>query len=86
MYLAENSVKGLADYLSGTSTDFSTVGVKAVDDYTLQYTLNQPEPFWNSKLTYSIFWPLNEEFETSKEAILLNQQIRHPCFIMVHSC
>lgn len=66
MYLAENSVKGLADYLSGTSTDFSTVGVKAVDDYTLQYTLNQPEPFWNSKLTYSIFWPLNEEFETSK--------------------
>ena len=66
LYLAENSVKGLADYLSGASTDFSTVGVKAIDDYTLQYTLSQPEPYWNSKLTYSIFWPLNEEFETSK--------------------
>ena len=48
LYLAQNSVKGLADYVSGNNTDFSAVGVKAVDDYTLQYTLNQPEPYWNS--------------------------------------
>ena len=66
LYLAENSVKGLSDYLAGNSKDFSTVGVKAVDDYTLEYTLNQPEPYWNSKMAYSIFWPLNEEFEKSK--------------------
>ena len=66
LYLAQNSVKGLADYLSGNNTDFSAVGVKAVDDYTLQYTLNQPEPYWNSKLSYGIFWPLNAEFEKSK--------------------
>ena len=66
LYLAENSVKGLSDYLAGNSKDFSTVGVKAVDDYTLEYTLNQPEPYWNSKMFYSIFWPLNEEFEKSK--------------------
>lgn len=68
LYLAENSVKGLSDYLAGNSKDFSTVGVKAVDDYTLEYTLNQPEPYWNSKMAYSIFWPLNEEFEKSKGA------------------
>ena len=66
LYLAQNSVKGLADYVSGNNTDFSAVGVKAVDDYTLQYTLNQPEPYWNSKLSYAIFWPLNAEFEKSK--------------------
>ena len=66
LYLAEISVKGLSDYLAGNSKDFSTVGVKAVDDYTLEYTLNQPEPYWNSKMAYSIFWPLNEEFEKSK--------------------
>ena len=66
LYLAETSVKGLSDYLAGNSKDFSTVGVKAVDDYTLEYTLNQPEPYWNSKMAYSIFWPLNEEFEKSK--------------------
>ena len=66
LYLAETSVKGLSDYLARNSKDFSTVGVKAVDDYTLEYTLNQPEPYWNSKMVYSIFWPLNEEFEKSK--------------------
>ena len=66
LYLAEGSVKGLADYKAGNSKDFSTVGIKAVDDYTLEYTLNQPEPYWNSKMSYSIFWPLNEEFEKSK--------------------
>ena len=66
LYLAETSVKGLSDYLTGNSKDFSTVSIKAVDDYTLEYTLNQPEPYWNSKMAYSIFWPLNEEFEKSK--------------------
>ena len=66
LYLAEKSVKGLSDYVAGNSKDFSTVGIKAVDDYTLEYTLNQPEPYWNSKMSYSIFWPLNEEFEKSK--------------------
>ena len=47
--LVQGSVKGLDDYVQGKTTDFSQVGVKAVDDYTLQYTLNKPETFWNSK-------------------------------------
>ena len=66
IYLLQNSVKGLNDYLSGANKDFSNVGIKAVDDYTLQYTLSQPEPYWNSKLTYSVTWPVNEEFLKSK--------------------
>ena len=41
--------------------DFSAVGVKAVDDHTLQITLNQPESFWNSKLTLGITFPVNEK-------------------------
>ena len=40
LYLVQDSIKGLADYVEGKSSDFGTVGVKAVDDYTLQYTLN----------------------------------------------
>ena len=60
--MAKDSVVGLADYFNGTDKDFSKVGVKALDDYTLQYTLKQPEPYWNSKMTYSLFWPVNEEF------------------------
>ena len=45
LYLVQNSVKGLDDYVNGKTKDFSTVGVKAVDDHTLQYTLNQPRIF-----------------------------------------
>lgn len=64
--LIQNSIKGLDDYVTGANTDFSNVGVKAVDDHTVQYTLTRPEPFWNSKTTNSILFPVNEEFLTSK--------------------
>ena len=64
--LIQNSIKGLDDYVTGANTDFSNVGVKAVDDYTVQYTLTRSEPFWNSKTTNSILFPVNEEFLASK--------------------
>lgn len=66
LYLVQNSIKGLDAYVNGQTKDFSTVGVKAVDDYTVQYTLNQPEPYWNSKTTSAILWPVNAEFLKSK--------------------
>lgn len=66
IYLVQKSVKGLDDYVSGKTTDFSTVGVKAIDDYTVQYTLSQPESFWNSKTTMGILMPVNGEFLKSK--------------------
>ena len=37
LYLVQNSVKGLDDYVNGKTKDFSTVGVKAVDDHTLYF-------------------------------------------------
>ncbi|HGH3397100.1 peptide ABC transporter substrate-binding protein [Enterococcus faecium] len=66
LYIVADSIKGLSDYIDGKTNDFSTVGVKAVDDYTVQYTLNKPEPFWKSKTTYGILYPINEEFLKSK--------------------
>ena len=66
IYLVQKSVKGLDDYVSGKTSDFSTVGIKAIDDYTVQYTLSQPESFWNSKTTMGILMPVNEEFLKSK--------------------
>lgn len=66
LYIVEDSVKGLKDYVEGTTHDFSTVGVKAIDKYTVQYTLNQPESFWNSKTTYGILQPVNAAFLKSK--------------------
>ena len=60
--IVQGSIKGLDAYVKGESKDFSTVGVKAVDDYTVEYTLNQPESFWNSKTTMGILFPINAEF------------------------
>ena len=66
LYLVQDSIKGLDDYVNGKTTDFSTVGVKATDDYTVVYTLNHPESFWNSKTTIGVLAPVSEDFLTSK--------------------
>lgn len=55
--------------------DFSEVGIKAVDDYTLQYTLSAPLPYFLSILTYVCFLPayapqleeLGADFGTSND-------------------
>lgn len=64
--LIQNSIKGLNDYITGADSDFSKVGVKVIDDQTIEYTLTRPEPYWNSKTTNSILFPVNEEFLNSK--------------------
>ena len=66
LYLVQDSIKGLDAYVKGEVKDFSEVGIKAIDDQTVQYTLNKPESFWNSKTTMGILAPVNEEFLTSK--------------------
>lgn len=66
LYLIQESIKGLDAYVKGEVKDFSEVGIKAIDDQTVQYTLNKPESFWNSKTTMGILAPVNEEFLTSK--------------------
>lgn len=60
--IVSSSIKGLQDYIDGKISDFEEVGVKAIDDYTLEYTLNKPEPYFNSKTTYGILYPINQEF------------------------
>ena len=66
LYLVQESIKGLDAYVKGEITDFSQVGIKALDDYTVQYTLNKPESFWNSKTTMGVLAPVNGEFLNSK--------------------
>ncbi|KXT60193.1 Oligopeptide ABC transporter, periplasmic oligopeptide-binding protein OppA [Streptococcus oralis] len=66
LYLVQESIKGLDAYVKGEIKDFSQVGIKALDDYTVQYTLNKPESFWNSKTTMGVMAPVNEEFLNSK--------------------
>ena len=72
-------IAGAEDYYLGTSTPeegkdpypvmaFDTVGVKALDAYTLQYTLLEPVPYFLSMLTYVCFMPVNGDFLAEKGA------------------
>ena len=40
--------------------DFREVGVRAIDDYTLQTELNDPTPFWLSLVAYYALYPVNQ--------------------------
>lgn len=50
-------IAGATDYNSGTTTDFSTVGIKAPDDKTVVYTLNAPTPYFLGALTHPSLYP-----------------------------
>jgi len=60
------NIKNADAYINGETTDFSEVGVKAVDDYTLEYTLEAPCSFFMTMLSYSVFAPMSRDFYTSK--------------------
>lgn len=45
-----------------TPVDFETVGVKALDEYTLQYTLAYPCAYFESMMTYVCFMPVYGPF------------------------
>lgn len=44
----QDIIKGASAYLAGETTDFSTVGFKAVDNYTVEITLEGPLPYFIS--------------------------------------
>lgn len=55
-------IKNAADYNAGKITDASQVGVKAVDDKTLEITLNNPTSYFVSTLDLSCFYPAKKDF------------------------
>lgn len=65
-FLVDGRVVGAHEYIAGQTTDMSTVGVKAVDDYTVEYTLEAPCRFFLSMLGYNPFAPMNRAFYESK--------------------
>ncbi|HEY9053562.1 MAG TPA: peptide ABC transporter substrate-binding protein [Rectinemataceae bacterium] len=60
--IAYEVIKNAKAYFNGTLTDFSQVGVKALDKYTVEYTLEKPVPYFLSMLTYVCFLPVNGQF------------------------
>lgn len=70
-------IVGAEDYYLGTSTpeegeepypvtEWDTVGVKAIDEHTIEYTLKVPTPYFLSSLTYVCFMPVNADFLAEK--------------------
>ncbi len=76
--LYENIV-GAEAYYDGTATpeegkepapatEWDTVGIKAIDDYTIEYTLLQPTPYFLSMVDYVCFMPVYAPFLEEKGA------------------
>ena len=55
-------IKNAEEFYNGEIDDFEQVGVKALDDYTLEYTLKENTPYFLSMLNYICFLPVNGDF------------------------
>ena len=67
-WLVDGVVKGAGDYLyNGGSWD--EVGYKAIDENTLQITLEQPTSYFMTMLTYSCFNPMCRSFYESRGGV-----------------
>ncbi|MCM1214803.1 MAG: ABC transporter substrate-binding protein [Lachnospiraceae bacterium] len=59
-------IKNYDAWVNGEITDFAEVGVKAVDDHTLEYTLEAPFPAFLTMMGYGCFAPLNRSYYKSQ--------------------
>lgn len=65
-YLIQGIIVNASEYIGGEVTDFAQVGVKAVDEYTLTYTLVKPCTYFTTMLGYGVFAPMSRTYYTSK--------------------
>lgn len=65
-YLVQGVIKNVSQYISGEVTDFDEVGVKAVDDYTVEYTLEEPCSYFMTMVGYTIFMPMSRSYYQSQ--------------------
>lgn len=64
--MALTHLKNAEEFYKGEINDFSQVGIKAVDEKTVQYTLANPAPWFDTVVLYSSFYPTNAEFLKEK--------------------
>lgn len=53
--------KNATEYNQGKITDFNEVGIKAIDDYILQFNLTYPNPFFVHLMSSDFFAPLHQK-------------------------
>lgn len=59
-------IVGAKDYNLSKNNDKDSVGVKAIDDYTLEVKLNRPVPYFDKMVASTSFYPQNQKFVESK--------------------
>ena len=60
------NIVGADEYVGGEITDFAEVGVKAIDTYTVEYTLTEPTSYFPTMLGYGVFAPMSRSYYESK--------------------
>lgn len=70
-YLSD--IVGVSDKIHGRATEVS--GVKPIDDYTLQITIDEPRPYFLGKLTYPVSWVIAKEAFHGTDRINTKEQM-----------
>ncbi|MCM1182390.1 MAG: ABC transporter substrate-binding protein [Roseburia sp.] len=65
-FLVDGIIKNSTQYINQEITDFNEVGVKAVDERTLEYTLEAPCTYFISMFNYNVFAPLCRTYYESQ--------------------
>lgn len=68
-YLVEGLIANASGYISGKITDFSQVGVRAVDEYTVEYTLEKPASYFMTMLGYGVFAPMCRKYYVAQGGV-----------------
>lgn len=65
-YMMDGKIKGAAEISAAGAAkkeyDLNTLGVKAIDEKTLEVTLERPIPFFKSLMSFPTFYPQNQKF------------------------
>ena len=69
IYNLTGVIEGLDAYLYGETTDFTTVGIKALDEHTLQYTLVEECPYFMSMIADTCFIPMSRSYYLSQGGV-----------------
>ncbi|MDN7241478.1 peptide ABC transporter substrate-binding protein [Planococcus sp. N028] len=64
-YMMAGTIKNAAD-IAADKKDKKELGIKAVDEKTLEVTLERPTPYFMSLMAFGTFLPQNEKFVTEK--------------------
>ncbi|WP_338659654.1 ABC transporter substrate-binding protein [Paraclostridium sordellii] len=55
-------IVGAENYNIGKTTDSNSIGIKAIDNYTLEVKLNRPVNYFDRLMSFPVFFPQNEKF------------------------